>query len=187
MRKSAGMVLDTVTLGAASVLLLGVLAGCSDSSEPAAEMGTIRTAPPETVEPELPPVEPVSEADCPYLSADEVSTAAGVPAADVRIDDGVDPAACFFYDADGAVHLTTTVYEVASPERAVELVAESAPPGESEPVEAGAGWSGGVTVGPAGALAVLSGDDRVLAVQSTGEEPDTVRSVVERIGPRLEN
>ena len=24
----------------------------------------------------------------------------------------VDPAACFFYDADGAVHLTTTVYEV---------------------------------------------------------------------------
>lgn len=181
------MVLDTVTLGAASVLLLGVLAGCSDSSEPAAEMGTIRTAPPETVEPELRPVEPVSEADCPYLSADEVSTAAGVPAADVRIDDGVDPAACFFYDADGAVHLTTTVYEVASPERAVELVAESAPPGESEPVEAGAGWSGGVTVGPAGALAVLSGDDRVLAVQSTGEEPDTVRSVVELIGPRLEN
>lgn len=186
MRKPAGMVLDAVALGTASVLLLGVLAGCSGSSEPAAEMGTIRTAPPETVEPELPPVEPVSEADCPYLSADEVSAAAGVPAADVRIDEGVDPAACFFYDADGAVHLTTTVYEVASPERAAELVAESAPPGESEPLEVGGGWSGGLTVGPAGALAVLSGDDRVLAVQSTGEESDAVRSVVEIIGPRLE-
>src|SRR5699024_7760364 len=117
-------------LVAVSAVLLGALAGCGGGSGPAPEMGTIRTAPPEPTEPELPPVEPVADAECPYLSADEVARLSGQPVTDVRIDDGVEPAACFFYDSDGEVQLTTTVYSVASPERAAELVEESAPSDE---------------------------------------------------------
>ena len=185
MRKPTGMAPDTLALGATSAILLGVLAGCGGGSEPAAEMGTIRTAPVETAQPELPPVQPVSEGDCPYLSVEEVTGASGTPTDEARVDDSVDPAACFFYDADGAVHLTTTVYEVASSARAGELVTESAPPDASEPAEAEGGWSGGVTVGPAGALAVLARDNRVLAVQSTGDDAAVVRGVVEIVAPRV--
>lgn len=174
-----------------SVLLLGVLAGCgagdgggADGGE-ASAIGTIRTAPPETTAPELPPVEPVTTADCPYLAADEVSRLNGEPVTDVRIDEGVDPAACFFYSADGRVQLTTTVYTVSSPERAAELVDESAPAGEAEPADAEGGWTGGSTGGPAGALVVLARGPQVLAVQSTQEEPTTVQRVAELVGPRI--
>ncbi|UVE96742.1 DUF2020 domain-containing protein [Dietzia sp. B32] len=168
-----------------SAVLLGVLAGCGGGSEPATEMGTIRTAPPETSAPELPSVEPVAKADCPYLSAEEVSRLNGAPVTDVRIDDGVEPAACFFYDGDGAVQLTTTVYSVASPERAMELVQESAPAAEAEPSEAEGGWSGGRTAGPGGALLVMARDARVLAVQSTQEDSMTVQRIAELAAPRV--
>lgn len=174
-------------LATASAVLLGVLAGCGGSSEPAPEMGTIRTAPLETTEPELPPVEPVADAECPYLSTDEAARLNGNPVTDVRIDDGTDPAACFFYDSDGAVQLTTTVYEVASAERAAELVEESAPAGESESSEAEDGWSGGRTAGPSGSLLVLARDVRVLAVQSTQEDPESVQRIAELVAPRVAN
>ncbi|KAA0918669.1 DUF2020 domain-containing protein [Dietzia sp. ANT_WB102] len=180
MRRSVSPVLATV-----SAVLVGALAGCGGASEPAAEMGTIRTAPPEATEPELPRVDPVADAECPYLSAEEVSRLNGVPATDVRIDDGVDPAACFFYDAEGAVQLTTTVYSVASAERAAELVEESAPAGESDPSEAEGGWSGGRTGGPGGSLLVLARGAQVLAVQSTQEDSVTVQQIAELVGPRV--
>lgn len=167
-----------------SAVLFGALAGCG-GAEPAPEMGTIRTAPPETTEPELPPVEPVADAECPYLSADEVSRLNGLPATDVRIDAGVDPAACFFYDAEGAVQLTTTVYTVASAERAAELVEESAPAGEAEPVEVEGGWAGGRTQGPGSSLLVLAREDRVLAIQSTQEDGEAVQRVAEAVAPRV--
>lgn len=172
-------------LATASALLLGVLAGCGGGSEPAPEMGIIRTAPPETTEPELPPVEPVADAECPYLTTDEVTELNGVAATDVRIDDGVEPPACFFYDADGAVHLTTTVYTVASAERAAELVEESAPAGEAEPAEAEGGWTGGRTQGPGSSLLVIARDARVLAVQSTQEDSAAVQQIAELVGPRV--
>ncbi|WP_407335112.1 DUF2020 domain-containing protein [Dietzia kunjamensis] len=172
-------------LVAVSAVLLGALAGCGGGSGPAPEMGTIRTAPPETTEPELPPVEPVADAECPYLSTDEVTRHSGQPVTDVRIDDGVEPAACFFYDSDGEVQLTTTVYSVASPERAAELVEESAPSDEAEPSRAEGGWSGGRTVGLGGALVVLSRDARVLAVQSTQDDPTTAQRIAELTAPRV--
>lgn len=180
MRKPVSTALVSV-----SAVLLGVLAGCGDGSEPAAEMGTIQTAPPETTEPELPPAEPVADAECPYLSTDEVARLNGEPVTDVRIDDNLEPAACFFYDADGAVQLTTTVYSVASSERAAELVQESAPEGEAEPAEAEGGWSGGRTQGPGGSLLVLARDAQVLAVQSTQEDSITVQRIAEIAAPRL--
>ena len=186
----------TRLLAPLSVILLGVLAGCggaggggagggSAGGGEEAAIGTIRTAPPETTAPELPPVEPVTSADCPYLAADDVSRLNGEPVTDVRIDQSVDPAACFFYSADGRVQLTTTVYAVRSPERAAELVEESAPGGESEPASAEGGWTGGSTEGPAGALVVLSRGPQVLAVQSTQEESITVQRIAELVAPRI--
>lgn len=172
-------------LVAVSAILLGALAGCGGGSGSAPEMGTIRTVPPETTEPELPPVEPVADAECPYLSTDEVTRLNGQPVTDVRIDDGVEPAACFFYDADGEVQLTTTVYSVASAERAAELVEESAPADEAEPSQAEGGWSGGRTEGPVGALVVMSRGARVLAVQSTQEDSMTVQRIAELTAPRV--
>lgn len=169
-----------------SVVLLGVLAGCGGGGEPAeSTMGSIRTAAPEPTEPEIPVVEPVTTAECPYLSAEEASQFNGVSATDVRIDDRTDPAACFFYDADGEAQLTTTVYTVGSAERAVELVDESVPAEEAEDSRVEGGWTGGRTVGPGGALLALANGERVLAVQSTQEDPATVQQVAELVAPRL--
>lgn len=175
----------TTLLAPLSVVLLGVMAGCGGDTEPAPEMGTIRTAPPETSEPEIPQVEPVTSAECPYLSVDEASRLNGELATDVRIDDRVDPAACFFYSADGAVQLTTTVYSVESEERATELVDGSAPVGESERSDVEGGWTGGRTGGPGGALVVLARGTQVLAVQSTQEQSVKVQRVAELVAPRV--
>lgn len=169
-----------------SVVLLGVLAGCGGAAnEPQPEMGTIRTAPPETTEPEIPEVEPVLREDCPYLSTDEVSLLNGEMATDVRIDDRVDPAACFFYSADGTVQLTTTVFSAESEERAGQLVNESAPVEESERSDIEGGWTGGRTGGPGGALVVLSRGTQVLAVQSTQEQSVKAQRVAEVVAPRV--
>lgn len=174
-------------LAPASAILLGVLAGCGGSAgETESTIGTIRTAPPETTEPEIPVAEPTTRAECPYLSAEEVSELNDEQATEVRIDDGFDPAACFFYGADEAVQLTTTVHTVDSAERAAQLVEESAPAATSERVEAEGGWTGGHSGGPGGALAVLANGDRVLAVQSIDEQSDAVRRVAELVAPRLE-
>lgn len=168
-----------------SVVLLAALAGCGGTAEDTeSTMGTIRTAPPEPTEPELPEVEPVVTAECPYLDDDEVPDLEGGPVDEVRIDDRVDPPACFFSDADGSVQLTTTVYTVDSAERATELVEQSAPAEHARPVEVD-GWTGGGTEGPGGALVVVSEGDRVLAVQSLDEDPAPVRDVAELIVPRL--
>lgn len=181
------MHIATTTLVAPlSAVLLGVLAGCGGGgSEPAPEMGTIQTAPPEAGEPELPRSEPVTQAECPYLSADEVSRLNGELATEVRIDDRTDPAACFFYSADGAVQLTTTVYSVASEDRAAQLVDESAPVGESERADVDGGWTGGRTGGPGGALVVLARGTQVLAVQSTQEQSVKAQRVAELVAPRV--
>ncbi|MFN3602249.1 MAG: DUF2020 domain-containing protein [Dietzia sp.] len=176
----------TTLLAPLSVVLLGVIAGCSGGdTEPAPEMGTIQTAPPETSEPEIPQVEPVALAECPYLSVDEVSRLNGELATEVRIDDRVDPPACFFYGADEAVQLTTTVYSVASEERATQLVDGSAPVGESERSDIEGGWTGGRTGGPGGALVVLARGTQVLAVQSTQEQSVKVQRVAELVAPRV--
>ncbi|PAY23444.1 hypothetical protein CEY15_08860 [Dietzia natronolimnaea] len=176
----------TTFLAPMAVVLLGVSAGCGGGDgDPAPEMGTIRTAPPETSEPEIPQVEPVTREQCPYLSVDEASRLNGELATDVRIDDRVDPAACFFYGADGAVQLTTTVYSVASEERATELVDDSAPVGESERSDVEGGWTGGRTGGPGGALVVLARGTQVLAVQSTQEQSVKVQRVAELVAPRI--
>lgn len=173
-------------LAPASVVLLGLLSGCGGAGqEPEATMGTIRTAPPETSEPEIPVVEPVTEAECPYFSAEEATELGGEQATTVRIDDRMETPACFFSGADGSVHLTTTVYELDSPERAAEVVDESAPADTSEPAEVEGGWTGGRSGGPGGALAVLANGTRVLAVQSTQEDPLIVQGVAEVVAPRL--
>lgn len=173
-------------LAVVPVTLLAAVAGCAGTAEDTeSEIGTIRTAPPEPTEPELPEVEPVVAADCPYLDDDEVPDLGSGPVEEVRIDDRVDPPACFFSDADGAVQLTTTVYTVDSAERAAELVEQSAPPEYAVPLEVD-DWRGGSTEGPGGALAALAGGDRVLAVQSAGEDPEPVREVAGLIVPRLD-
>lgn len=181
--------LGTTRLAApAALVLLAVLAGCGGGAGEGGEdaaIGTIRTAPPETTAPELPPVEPVTSADCPYLTTDEVSRLNGELATEVRIDESVDPAACFFFSADGAVQLTTTVYTVASAERATELVDESAPVAESEPSEVEGGWTGGRTGGAGGALVVLARGPQVLAVQSTQEQSIKVQRIAELVAPRV--
>ena len=136
-------------------------------------------------EPELPPVEPATAADCPYLSTAEASDLGGAPVTRVRIDDGVDPAACFFYDVDGAVTLTTTVYTVDSAERATELVTESAPADAGAQVTVDGGWTGGGTEAPGGSLVVLSRDERILAVQTAADTWDSAQRVAELVAPRL--
>lgn len=169
-----------------SVVLLATLVGCGGAAEDTeSSIGTIRTAPPEPTEPELPRVEPVVAGDCPYLDDDEVPDLESGPVDEVRIDDRVDPPACFFSDADGAVHLTTTVYTVDSPERAAELVEQSAPAEHARPVEID-DWRGGSTEGPGGALVAVAGGDRVLAVQTVDEDPGPARELAELIVPRLD-
>lgn len=148
-------------------------------------MGTIQTAPPAATEPEMPIVEPVTKAECPYLSVEEVSELNGERATDVKIDDRLEPSACFFYSADGAVQLTTTVYELDSAERATEVVDESAPVDTSERSDVEGGWTGGRSGGPGGALVALANGSRVLAVQSTQEQSVKVQRVAERVAPRL--
>lgn len=175
----------TGVIASLSVVLLGVLAGCGGGSEPAPEMGTIQTSAPEASESELAQVAPSSDADCPYLSVDEVSELNGEKITDVRIDDGVDPAACFFYSADGTVQLTTTVHTLGSEERARELVDESAPVDVTERSDVEGGWTGGRSGGPGGALVVLARGTQVLAVQSTQEQSVKVQRIAELIGPRI--
>lgn len=176
----------SAAFAAASVALLAGLAGCGASTpEQESEIGTIRTEPMPAPEPELPPVEPATAADCPYLSTAEASNLGGAPITAVRIDDSLDPAACFFFEADGAVVFTTTVYTVDSAERATELVAESAPTGQSEQVITEDGWTGGSTAAPGGSLVVLSRGDRVLAVQTASPDAASAQRVAELVGPRL--
>lgn len=174
----------SVALATASVALLAVLTGCGDSG-PAPETGTIRTEPMPAPEPELAPVEPVTAADCPYLSTAEASSLGGAPVTEVRIDESLDPAACFFYGADGTVALTTTVYTVESEDRATELVAESASADAAEEVTADGGWAGGSTEVPGGALVVLSRGEQILAVQTATEDSGPAQQVAELVGPRL--
>lgn len=177
-----------VALATTSAALLAVLAGCGDT-EPAPEIGTIRTAPPEAPEqqpePELQPAEPIAVADCPYLSAAEASGQGGELVTEVRIDDSLDPVACFFFTADGTLTLTTTVHTVDSADRAAELVAESAPAGIAEPLTVDGGWTGGVVESLGGGLAVLARGDQILAVQSVSEQVDPAREIAELVGPRL--
>lgn len=177
-----------VAVSAASVALLAMLAGCGGSgSDQASEIGTIRTEPMPAPEPELPPVQPVTAEDCPYLSTAEASSLGGAPVTTVRIDESLDPAACFFYDVDGAVALTTTVYTVDSADRASELVAESAGTGggAGAQVTAEGGWTGGSTEAPGGSLVVLSRDERILAVQTASDTSESAQQVAELVGPRL--
>lgn len=136
-------------------------------------------------EPELPPVEPVISANCPYLSTAEVRELGDSPVTRVRIDDALDPAACFFYDDEGAVTLTTTVYTVDSAERAAELVAESAPTDAGAEITVDGGWTGGDTEAPGGSLVVLSRDERILAVQTASDTSDSAQRVAELVAPRL--
>lgn len=183
-----------VALAAASVTLLAALAGCGDP-EPQTEIGTIRTEPLPQPEPELRPVEPVTAADCPYLTVVEASDVGAVPVTEVRIDESHDPAACVFYGADGAVVLTTTLYTVDSAERAAELVLESAPGSEDDRITVEGGWTGGGTEVPGGELVVLARGERILAVQTVtgeiipGEEgaegEGAAQAVAGVIGPRL--
>lgn len=171
-------------LASASVALLAVLAGCGGTGSDQ-ETGTIRTEPLPAPERELPPVQPVAAADCPYLSVAEAAEAGAAPVTEVRIDESIDPAACFFYGTDGSVVLTTTVYTVDSAERARELVAESAPEDTAEEATADGGWVGARTGGAAGALVVLSRGDQLLAVQTVNEEAGPAQQVAELVGPRL--
>lgn len=136
-------------------------------------------------EPELPPVEPAAAGDCPYLSAAEASSVGDAPVTAVRIDESLDPAACFFFGDDGSVVFTTTVHTVASAERAAELVAESAPTDQSEQITVEGGWTGGSTEAPGGSLVVLSSGDRILAVQTASEDAASAQGVAELVGPRL--
>ena len=177
---------SSAALAAASVTLLVVLAGCGEpASEQASEVGTIRTEPMPAPEPELPPVEPAIVGDCPYLSMDEATDLGGTPVASVRIDESLDPAACFFFGDDGAVVFTTTVHTVDSPERAAELVAESAPTDQSAQITVEGGWTGGSTEAPGGSLVVLSRGDRILAVQTASADATSAQQVAEVVGPRL--
>lgn len=148
-------------------------------------MGTIRTAPPVSEEAEIPEVEPISQGECPYVSSDEVSQLNGELVTDVRIDDRVDPPACFFYSADGAVQLTTTVHTLDSEEAATRLVDESVPVAETEESEVEGGWTGGRTGGPAGALVVLANGEKVLVVHSLQEQSVKAQRVAELVAPRV--
>ena len=148
-------------------------------------MGTIRTAPPAAEETEIPEVEPVVEADCPYLSAEEASRLNGELVRQVRIDDRLDPPACFFSSADGRIALTTALYTVADAEAATRLVDESVPVGASERSDVEGGWTGGRTGGPGGALVALAEGNRVVVVQSTQEQSVKVQRVAELVVPRL--
>lgn len=171
---------------AASVVIIGLLAGCAGGAgETESTMGTIRTAPPASTEPEIPIVEPVADEKCPYLSLGEASELNGEKSTEVKIDDRLEPPACFFYSAEGAVQLTTSVYELDSAERATEVVDEAAPADTSEQSEVEGGWVGGRSGGPGGALAALANGPRVLAVQSTQEESENVQRVAELVAPRL--
>ncbi|NLD85995.1 MAG: DUF2020 domain-containing protein [Actinomycetales bacterium] len=174
----------SVLLASASVAVLALLSGCGEQTTES-EIGTIRTAPPQASAPELPPVEPVTQADCPYLSTEEVAGLGAGSITDVRIDESVDPVACFFYDEDRAVALTTTVYTVDSADRATELVQESAPAETAETLTVEDGWAGGSTEGPGGSLVVLSREDRLLAVQTVGEEADPAREIAQVVAPRV--
>lgn len=174
----------SVLLASASVAALALLTGCGDQGA-SSEVGTIRTEPLPTTEPELPPVEPVTAADCPYLSTAEASRLGAEEITDVRIDEAIDPAACFFYGEGRTVILTTTVYTVDSVDRASELVEESTPAVVAEEVTAEGGWTGGSTAGPAGALVVLSREDQLLAVQTVHEEAGPAQELAQLIGPRV--
>ena len=183
----AGMnIRSSVALAAATVPLLAVLAGCGGTDpEQDSAVGTIRTEPMAAPEPELKPVEPAAAGECPYLSADEVSNLGGVQVTAVRIDESLDPAACFFFGDDGAVLLTTTVHTVASAERAAELVDESAPTGPGERIDLEGGWAGGSTEAPGGSLVVLSSGDRILAVQTASADATSALEAAELAVPRL--
>lgn len=167
-----------------SVVLLAGLAGCGGGGGEST-VGTIRTAPPEPTEQAIPDVEPVADADCPYLSAEDASRLNGEKVTDVRIDDRIEPAACFFYSADGAVQLTTTVYTLGSSEEATRLVDQTAPVGQTERSDVEGGWTGGRSGGPGGALVALARGERVLAVQSTQEQSVKAQRVAELVAPRV--
>jgi len=172
-------------LAPVSVLLLAGLAGCAGGGGGESTVGTIRTAPPETREQQIPEVEPVADGDCPYLSAEDASRLNGEKVTRVRIDDRQDPAACFFYSADGSVQLTTTVYRLDSAEAATRLVDETAPVGQTERSDVEGGWTGGRSGGPGGALVVVARGEQVLAVQSTQEQSVKAQRVAELVAPRI--
>ncbi|HIW69514.1 MAG TPA: DUF2020 domain-containing protein [Candidatus Dietzia merdigallinarum] len=172
-------------LSATSVALLAVLAGCG-GSEPAPEMGTIRTEPLPAPEAELPIAQPNADGECPYLSVEEVAGVGIGPVTGVRIDDSLDPAACFFYGTDDEVIITTTVHTADSAERAAEIVAETAPADVAEEAAVKGGWIGAGTEGPGGVLLVLSRGDQLLAVQTVHEESGPATAAANLVGPRID-
>ncbi|HHX83791.1 MAG TPA: DUF2020 domain-containing protein [Actinomycetales bacterium] len=175
-----------VSAPVAALAGLVVLAGCgADDEAGESTMGTIRTAPPEPQEQQVPQAEPRVEADCPYLSAEEAAQLNGERVTQVRIDDQIDPPACFFSSADGTVQLTTTVYTLDSAEEATRLVDETAPPGVTDRSDVEGGWTGGRSGGPGGALVALAREEQVLAVQSTQEQSVKAQRVAELVAPRI--
>ena len=168
-------------------LLATVLLGGCGQPEAGQEVGTLRTAPPETssTASPIPDLRPVADGPCPYLSAEEASELNGEKVVSVRIDPQTEPPGCFFYTYGDRIQLTTSVFGVADEELARRLVDESAPVDGTERADIEGGWTGGKSGGPAGALLAVYRGDRVVVVQSTQEQSIKVQRVAERIIPRL--
>jgi UPF0176 protein len=173
-----------------------LLAGCSGGGPPAAAVTTspvTTTAPRPSTEPStaapapapaaaLPAVPTAQTAgNCPYLSADDVSAFNGEKVYGVKLDPTQDPPACFFARGDGSPQLSVWVYAAPSAELATAAVDRAAPVATTDPAAQPAGWTGGSSGGPGGAVYAVAKGAVAVVVTSNQEQSVKARRVTEQV------
>lgn len=184
-------------LAAAAVLL----AGCSGDGKPAAAVTSspvtgaapTPTAPTSSPRPSGPAPAPTPAAalpavptartagDCPYLSADDVSAFNGEKVYGVELDPTQNPPACFFARGDGGPQLSVWVYAAPSAALATAAVDRAAPVATTDPADQPAGWTGGSSGGPGGAVYAVAKGAVAVVVTSNQEQSVKARRITEQV------
>lgn len=178
-----------VSYAVPSLLLIGVLAGCSTEQPAATSTTASKTSvqPPASTAPkEAPPIpEPTTDGECPYLSTGVVQEANGQLVRKVRLSEDSPNPACFFYANSTDVQLSVWVYE-GDAKIAKAIVDRAAPIAQSSPATAPEGWNGGSLTSDTGAVYAVAKGANAIVVTSNQQQTIKARRITETVVTNLE-
>ena len=177
----------------AATLLVAALAGCAagstqggmDTTAATPQASGATTSAPAKAAPQpttlAPRPVPGPTAGCPYLTNREAADLNGQLVSTVRLDTTFDPPACFFVIGNRSVQLSVWVFRASSAAQAAAVVDRAAPIDTADPASAPAGWMGGRSGGPTGAVYAVAKGAVAVVVTTNQEQSIKAQRVAERV------
>ncbi|HEX6340413.1 DUF2020 domain-containing protein [Umezawaea sp.] len=171
-----------------SLLLIGVLAGCSTeqpvSTSTTGSKTSVQLTPSATPKEAPGAPQPVADGDCPYLSTGVVQESNGQLVRKVRLSEDSPNPACFFYANSTDVQLSVWVYE-GDATVAKAIVDRAAPIDKSSPATAPEGWNGGSLTSDTGAVYAVAKGANAVVVTSNQQQTIKARRITETVVTNL--